>query len=478
MYQIFLSSVQKELAEEREAVASYVRNDPLLRKHFSVYLFEEGPSCDRSAGEVYLKAVDDSSVYMGIFGDEYGPEGDSGKSATELEFDRATDNGIARLIYIKGRSDDRRNPRMLDLIKRAQKDLIRRRFDGAAELIEQVYASLIEYLEERGVISSLPLDAAAHPDAELGEVADEKVRAFLKRAKSQRNYALDPDTPLESALAHLDMLDRGRPANAALLLFGSDPQHRFPSAETKCLQYHGTVIRKPIPDYRIFKGDLFEQVDQAVDFVLSKLRLAIGTRSEGPQADRTYEIPPAVVQEAIVNAIAHRDYASLASVQVHVFTDRVEILNPGALPGKLTVEDLRKAHTSHPRYPLIADALFWAHYIEKAGTGTLDMISGCRDAGLPEPDFREDGQHFVLTLWRNWLTPEVLRDLGLSDRQMKAVDLIRAQGQIGNTEYQEALGVSKRTAHRDLADLVEKGVLERFGTTGKGTSYSIRKGVI
>jgi len=470
MDQIFLSSVQKELAEERDAVASYVRNDPLLRKHFSIYLFEEGPSCDRSAGKVYLKAVDESAVYLGIFGDEYGPEGETGKSATELEFDRATENGITRLIYVKGSSDDQRHPRMLDLIKRAQTDLVRRRFDGSAELIEQVYASLIAYMEERGVISSLPLDAAAHPDAELSEVSDEKIRVFLQRAKSLRSYALAPETPPESALAHLDMLDQGRPSNAALLLFGENPQHRFPSAETKCLQYHGTEIRKPIPDYRIFKGDLFEQVDQAVDFVLSKLSLAIGTRSQGPQASRTYEIPPGVVQEAIVNAIAHRDYASTASVQVHVFTDRVEILNPGALPGKLTVEDLRKAHSSHPRYPLLAEAFFLAKYIEKAGTGTLDMIEGCRAAGLPEPDFREDGQHFVLTLWRDWLTPEVLRDLGLSDRQMKAVEFVRREGRISRPEHVQLTGMTDKTATRDLTDLVAKKVLRRIGT-GRGTYY-------
>ena len=286
--------------------------------------------------------------------------------------------------------------------------------------------------------------------------------------------------PVPSAQAHLrlpadrldlKLLDGEQPSHAAILLFGAAPQRFLPTSEVKCLHFHGTEVRKPIPSYQIYKGAVFELVDQAVDFVLSKLVRAVGTRAAGTEAPVTYELPREAVAEAIVNAVAHRDYASNASVQVMLFADRLEIWNPGELPPPLTLERLRGPHPSIPRNPLIADPLFLARYIEKAGTGTLDMIARVREAGLPEPEFRQDGGTFVQALWRDWLTPKALASLGLSERQKKAIDFVRASARIGNSEYQRRTGATKKTASRDLDDLVSKGVLERSGTTGRGTHY-------
>ena len=113
----------------------------------------------------------------------------------------------------------------------------------------------------------------------------------------------------------------------------------------------------------------------------------------------TYEIPVEVVTEAIVNAVAHRDYTSNGSVQVMLFADRLEIRNPGRLPAPLTLEMLREAHNSVPGNPLLAGSLYQTAYIERMGTGTLDMIRRCAEAGLPEPEFAvTDG--FVTTIRR------------------------------------------------------------------------------
>ena len=127
----------------------------------------------------------------------------------------------------------------------------------------------------------------------------------------------------------------------------------------KCLHFHGTEIRKPIPSYQIYKGTVFDLVDQAVDFVLSKIARAVGTRSKGNPAPVEYELPKEAVAEAIVNAVAHRDYASNASVQVRLFSDRLEIWNPGELPPPLTIARLRAPHASIPRTPLSASPCSW-----------------------------------------------------------------------------------------------------------------------
>jgi predicted HTH transcriptional regulator len=240
------------------------------------------------------------------------------------------------------------------------------------------------------------------------------------------------------------------------------------------MHFHGTEVQRPAPSYQIFRGNLFEQVDQGADFVLSKLDRAVGTRERGPQAPVTYEIPPDVVREAIVNAVAHRDYASAAAVQVSVFADRVEVWNPGKLPPELTPARLREPHASIARNARICEALFLARYVEKYGTGTIMMIRECSEGGLPEPEFEQRGAEFVVTLWRDWLTETVIAKLGLNQRQKKVAVHLREVGRITNADYQRVTGATRKTSMRDLADLVNRGVLERIGMR-KGAYYRFPK---
>ena len=205
---------------------------------------------------------------------------------------------------------------------------------------------------------------------------------------------------------------------------------------------------------------------------MSKVTRAVGTREKSSQAPVEYEFPREAVGEALVNAVAHRDYTSNASVQVMLFSDRLEVWNPGELPPGLTPDLLRRPHASIPRNPLVAEPLFLAHYIEKAGTGTLDMIALCGEAGLPEPEFRQEGGQFVMTMWRDWLTESVMEELGLNERQREALSVGRRVGKLTNAEYRRITGVTRKTAMRDLSDLVEKGVLELHGS-GRGAHYSI-----
>ncbi|MBN2099556.1 MAG: DUF4062 domain-containing protein [Dehalococcoidia bacterium] len=467
---IFVSSVQKELRAERRAIKDYVQNDPLLRRFFDVFLFEDLPASDRRSDEVYLKEVERCDVYLGLFGNDYGREDSQGLSPTEREFDRATDKGKTRLVFVMGKDDKKRHPRMLKLIKKAGAQVVRRRFGGIPDLKAALYASLVEYLAHSGDLRTLPFDASACPRATADDLSSEKITSFLEVARRERNYPLPAKTSAEKALAHLSLLDNGAPTYAAVLLFGREPQRFLPTSEVKCMHFHGTEVRKPIPSYQVFKGTAFELVDQAVDFVLSKIDRSIGTREHSAQAPAAYELPKEAVTEAVVNAVAHRDYTSNASVQVTLFADRLEVWNPGELPSSLTPERLRKPHASIPRNPLIAEPLYLAHYIEKAGSGTLDMIARCREAGLPEPDFEERAGQFVATVWRDWLTAEVLAGAGLSDRQMKAIAQAKIQGRITNLEYQEITSVIRKTAARDLDSLVAKGILIRVGSK-RGVHY-------
>ena len=208
---LFISSVQKELQQERRAIKDFVKGDALLRRYFDVFLFEDLPASDRRADEVYLEEVEHCGVYIGLFGNEYGHEDSKGLSPTEREFDYATSLGKPRLIFVKGANDKARHPKMLKLIRKAGSQLIRRRFNDIADLTTALYASLVEYLEQNGELHTLPFDAAACPKAVLRDISTEKVRWFLTRAREERKYALSTKTSLKKALTHLNLLDGQHP---------------------------------------------------------------------------------------------------------------------------------------------------------------------------------------------------------------------------------------------------------------------------
>jgi len=136
---------------------------------------------------------------------------------------------------------------------------------------------------------------------------------------------------------------------------------------------------------------------------------------------------------------------------------------------------LRHDHPSVPNNPLIAESLYLTRYIEKAGSGTQRMIELCLEAGLPEPQFEQRSGSFILTLWRDWLTDQVLTELDLNERQRRALVYLKTNGKISNTEYQRVANAIKKTATRDLNDLKQKGVLEQIGSRGAGVHYILAK---
>lgn len=278
---VFISSVQKEFADERLVLRDWLRNDPLMRRFFEPFLFEDVPAADRRADEVYLDQVAVCDVYVGLFGNDYGYQDTEGVSPTELGFARATLQHKTRLIFVKGAADDGRHPKMQALIRRVGNELIRRRYATTAELVAGLYAALVQYLETHELIRNGPFDATPCRNATLADLDDERMATFLRRARRARGFPLPEEATPGELLTHLNLLDTGRPTHAAMLLFGRQPQRFLISSGLKCAHFHGTEVAKPIPSYQVNKGTVFDLVDQAVDFVMSKINLWVGTRAGG-----------------------------------------------------------------------------------------------------------------------------------------------------------------------------------------------------
>ncbi len=333
-----------------------------------------------------------------------------------------------------------------------------------------------------------PFDASPCLGAGLEDLDDERMTTFIRTARGARQFPLPENTAAVDLLKHLNLLNKERPTNAAILLFGRAPQRFLISSEIKCAHFHGTQVAKPIPSHQVYTGTVFELAEHAVDFVLSKIALSVGTRAENVQVPVAYEIPKEVITEAIVNAVVHRDYASGGSVQVMLFADRLEVWNPGRLPPPLTIEKLRVPHESIPGNPLLARAMYLVKYIEQMGTGTLDMIERCGTAGLQEPEFEAAGA-FVIRIRRAALAgqPVVFTDRADAERNSSSTTqetrgTTQETSQASNLPTQETTQeISANTRERILGllraepEITRRRLAEHLGITPDGVKYHLRK---
>lgn len=308
--------------------------------------------------------------------------------------------------------------------------------------------------------------------AELGEIDAEAVRRFASLARGRLPHINDTADPAV-LLGNLQLLAGERLRNAAVLLFTRQPQAYFSYTTVHLGRFRNGVVI----DDRLFQGDLFTQFETITNWIQSHLqvRFEIDPRAftvEELQRREIWDYPLAALREATVNAIIHRDYTHTGDLTVRIHDDFIEFWNPGKLHPEISLASLREeVHRSEARNPLVAQAFYFANLVERWGSGTAMMIRLCREQGLPEPEFGEDSGGFSVTFRKDAYAPDLLRKMGLNERQLRAVAHIRETGSIGNSEYQELTGVSKRTATRDLDTLVDLGVVQRTTERGRATRY-------
>lgn len=270
----------------------------------------------------------------------------------------------------------------------------------------------------------------------------------------------------------------GQPTYAGVLLFGKEPDASVQGCEISVVRYAGTemgdeFLRQDIRD------TLPEQIRRAEAFLVSNMR--VGARLVGFEREDRTEYPLEAVREAVVNAVAHRDYSITGDqIRVFMFVDRIEVYSPGRLPGPVTVDNIVEERFS--RNETIVQVLADLGFIERLGYGIDRMIRLMQQEGLPEPVFEETANGFRVTLYghgqRLITTDAVDRSrwahLHLNPRQERALKYLAERSRITNSEYQElAPDVSAETIRRDLADLVERGLLLRIGR--KRATYYIFK---
>ena len=217
------------------------------------------------------------------------------------------------------------------------------------------------------------------------DLDDENWSLFQRRAKIPED--MDPET----ALRNLHLMDEdGRMTHAGAWLLARDIRKFNVSADVACALFMGTD-KVRILDRRDFHGDVYSMIEDVMTWILSKINVEYiikhVRREERP------ELPEEAIREAVVNALAHRDYRSTANVQIYLFNDRLEIVSPGGLPAGMKEADL--GIKSIPRNPLLFGIQHRMDAVERIGSGIRRIRDLCREHGVAEP---------LIDVSKSWVT--------------------------------------------------------------------------
>ena len=286
------------------------------------------------------------------------------------------------------------------------------------------------------------------------------------------------------------------PSNAFAILTGNGGLH----VATQCGVFKGTT-KAVFVDRREYTGPLWEQIDEAFQFVLRNIHL--GATIVGIYRQDIYEIPPDAIRELIINAMVHRSYLDHGTVQVAVYDNRLEITSPGKLPMGQTLERMKEGY-SKIRNEALANAFSYMNLIEHWGSGIPRIIDKVKAAGLREPEFIGGEVDLRINIYRGQVTINDLNDLKKvnkvpdtvpkvpdtvpempdtttkvpnntdkmpdTEQEQQIYKYVLKNGSINTAETVELLGVKQRRARAVLMNMVEGNYLRKEGAA-RSTVY-------
>jgi ATP-dependent DNA helicase RecG len=338
---------------------------------------------------------------------------------------------------------------------------------AAGDEIERLLAS-----RPVGDFELQPVAGATREDLDE-DIIDEYLERRQKRNPRQTIL------PKDKLLQQIGALTEDRtPTVTGLLLFGKEPQFFMPQSRAVFVKFADTQPRGP-------EGALGygrrEEFTGALPLIIDKAWRVIWEEMDkhavvkGLHRQETTEYPSNPVREALVNAVAHRDYRITGrGIEIRMYTDRMEITSPGGLPAHITLENLVEEHYS--RNPRLVNGLYQWGYIEELGLGIDRMIEDMVKAGHPPPKFECPGHRFTVILYnvRDQAKAEQPWEGSMNERQLKALEFVQQQGGITNGDYRQLCPhVGAETLRLDLADMVTRGILLKIGDK-RGTRYILK----
>ena len=499
---VFVSSVQKELEDERLIVQNLVNTDAFLSAHCTPVLYELEPASPDKALEGCLQSLDGCQVYLLIVGVEYGtPVG--GLSITHAEYRRAKKRNLPILAFIKGdRSVKREEGTSMFLAELDADGPKYKRFGNVIELQKEVRAALVKLLKDRFGISptsdedkiaqqtieaTSSFESQALPRLRWQDLDHEVLRRLIAAAENRDAGSLSAEDLWSGASARgLVWREQGTGESyataAGIVLLAKDPSVVFPQCRILADAYRSMEPDGDPRDHEDIRAPMPLAIDRAIAFIDRNTRHPM--RIVGLNRVRLDEYPVDGLREALVNAVAHRQYEDAGrKIILEIFADRVVLLSPGLPPRPITLAALRKGkYRPCSRNPVLAQCLSYFHRIEERGSGFRRMRDQMLNHGLDQPLIGTDTGYFQMTFPGPGEDIERIRVPGsqlqvtpaieaqFNERQRQMVLLLIQGEQLTSRRCEKDFGVTRETTAQDFRLLVKLGVAKREGK-GRSTRY-------
>ena len=459
-YKIFVSSVQREFEQERKFIKQEIENDYILNRFFDVFLYEELSASGSSPEELYSEEVINSDIYIGLIGSDYGSILESDISPTELEYDLYNKTHNDALIYIK--NVDYRDDKTNEFIKKIGNHSYTR-FNDRYDLIKQIKESLADFID-KNLRNYRAFDYEILTDSSCDDVDMDALDLFFNVLEYEPIEKIRDEKGLKNVLSTIRAgeYEKGefRLNTAGALFFAKDISKFNIAHQVKMVRFFDDegVNTFEKAEYNLSFLKLLKEAELFFNKTLTNVSQIKGFTRETIQ-----DYPFEAIREALVNALAHRDYTiTTAPITFYIYNDRIEITSPGRLVYPLTISELEKNDPIH-RNEAICNIFSKTTYMEHVGTGIKRMKDAMRAHGLDEPEFSQNGEFFKVTFRAND------EHNGLNNRQKEFLRF-SDESEITIKEYMLMFGVVRNTATKDLNELTDKRMLEKI-KNGKQIIY-------
>ena len=339
-------------------------------------------------------------------------------------------------------------------------------FRSGSNKIELTGNVLNEFLLKK---SGQTWDNVIEESATFDDIDHESVQGFIKDSiKSGRMFDVS-DLTIPELFDKLRLTVNNKLKRAALILFAIDPNKFYPNVIVKMGRFGDDDADLRFQELE--EGNII-QLLKTVPEQLNYKFLTKNITFEGLLRIEKGPYPEPALREMLLNALVHRSYMG-AAVQLRVYDNKLSLWNQGNLPDEITYESLKHHHISSPRNPLIADICFRAGYIDSWGRGTLKIINTCKLFGLPEPTITALNGGILVTLFKENVITRNFKLSDLNTRQIAAIEYLKLNDKITNSDYQKLNKVSDTTANRDINKLLSLEIFKKSFDKGSATFYEL-----
>ena len=460
-YKIFLSSNQKEFEQERLFIKQEIENDYLLNRFFEIFAFENTSASEKSPQELYSREVTDSDIYIGLIGSDYGNILESGISPTELEYNLF--NRVHNEAYIFIKRTQFRDDKTTQFIDKIRNERSYQRFSDRYGLFSQIRKRLGDFLN-KNLRNYRAFDSEIIPNSSCDDVDLESMELFFDVLEYEPLNTIRKNKGLTHVLSAINAGDwqdgEFKLNNGGALFFAKDASKFNISHEVKMVRFFDYDGVKTFQ--KTFANSSILKILKEAEIFFYKTTNII-SEIKGFKRETTYEYPFEAIREALVNALAHRDYTiQTASITFYIYPDRIEIKSPGRLVYPLKISELEENKPIH-RNETLTRIFSKTIYMEHVGTGIKRMKDEMKRFGLDEPEFRESGEFFQVTFRNNV-------NNNLNNRQK--IFLKSHIDEITTQEYMGMFDISRNTAKKDLNQLIEEKYVSK-NKNGRTVFYKI-----